>query len=74
MGMMDVVLEDSNPNHVDWVERACLAGSLGRPHMDTILVSGKLRRRMRKWRCSSHRMAAQLCCCPASSAELDQAC
>jgi sugar lactone lactonase YvrE len=41
-GAMDVLLEDSDPEHVDWVERAYLADALDRPHMDTIR-SRKLR-------------------------------
>ena len=41
-GMMEVVLEDSDPDHVDWVERAYLADALARSHMDTIR-SRKLR-------------------------------
>jgi sugar lactone lactonase YvrE len=35
-GKVTTVLEDSNPEHVAWVEGAYRAGELGRPHMDQI--------------------------------------
>ncbi len=35
-GRQTVVLEDSLPEHVAWVEAEYLAGRLGRPHLDTI--------------------------------------
>lgn len=30
----EIVLEDSDPEHVDWVETAFVNGDLGRPHLD----------------------------------------
>jgi len=33
-GSQHVVLEDADPAHVDWVEEAFLAGTMGRPHLD----------------------------------------
>ena len=30
------MLEDSDPEHVAWVEQAFQAGELGRPHLDTV--------------------------------------
>jgi sugar lactone lactonase YvrE len=41
-GTITVMLEDSDPNHVAWVEAAYEADELGRPHMDRI-VSKRLR-------------------------------
>jgi sugar lactone lactonase YvrE len=38
-GRVRVMLEDSDPDHVAWVEAAYEAGELGRPHMDTIRSS-----------------------------------
>ena len=35
-GAQSVVLEDSDPAHLDWVEAAYAAGELGRPHLDRI--------------------------------------
>jgi hypothetical protein len=35
-GAQHIVLEDSDPAHVDWVDRAWAAGELGRPHLDTM--------------------------------------
>ena len=35
-GGQHVVLEDADPNHVDWVEDAFLAGTMDRPHLDRI--------------------------------------
>ena len=35
-GAQSVVLEDSDPAHLDWVEAAYEAGELGRPHLDRI--------------------------------------
>ena len=34
-GTQETVLEDSDPEHVAWVERAYLEHSMGRPHLDT---------------------------------------
>ncbi|MCL4763083.1 MAG: SMP-30/gluconolactonase/LRE family protein [Burkholderiales bacterium] len=33
-GAQTVVIEDADPAHVDWAERAYLAGAMGRPHLD----------------------------------------
>jgi len=33
-GFQTVVLDDSEPGHVDWVEAAFLGGTMGRPHLD----------------------------------------
>lgn len=33
-GSQHVVLEDAEPAHVDWVEEAYRAGTMGRPHLD----------------------------------------
>ncbi|MET0202981.1 MAG: SMP-30/gluconolactonase/LRE family protein [Casimicrobiaceae bacterium] len=33
-GAVAVILEDTDPAHVDWCEEAYLAGTLGRPHLD----------------------------------------
>ena len=33
-GDQEVILEDSDPNHLDWVEQAYLDGSMDRPHLD----------------------------------------
>ena len=33
-GTQSPVLEDADPAHVDWVEAAFLAGTMGRPHLD----------------------------------------
>ncbi len=41
-GTVTVMLEDSDPDHVAWVEAAYEADDLGRPHMDRI-VSKRLR-------------------------------
>jgi sugar lactone lactonase YvrE len=41
-GRQDVVLEDVDPDHLDWVEQAYQANELGRPHLDTI-KSGRLK-------------------------------
>nr|MDJ0956709.1 SMP-30/gluconolactonase/LRE family protein [Arenicellales bacterium] len=35
-GAQEIVLEDSDPDHLDWVEGAFQAGQLGRPHLDNI--------------------------------------
>ena len=35
-GAQEIVLEDSDPDHLDWVEAAFQAGQLGRPHLDNI--------------------------------------
>ncbi|MBM3535101.1 MAG: SMP-30/gluconolactonase/LRE family protein [Alphaproteobacteria bacterium] len=35
-GHQTVVLEDSDPEHVAWVEAAFLAGEMGRPHLDNV--------------------------------------
>ena len=35
-GRQEVVLEDSDPAHLDWVETAYRAGELARPHLDKI--------------------------------------
>ena len=35
-GRQQVVLEDCDPAHVDWVEEAYRGGGLGRPHLDQI--------------------------------------
>ena len=35
-GGQQVMLEDSDPAHLDWVEQAYQAGELGRPHLDRI--------------------------------------
>ncbi len=34
-----VILEDSDPEHVAWVEQAFLSGTMDRPHLDTIRSS-----------------------------------
>jgi sugar lactone lactonase YvrE len=34
-GGIETVLEDSDPEHLDWVERAFQSGSMGRAHLDT---------------------------------------
>jgi sugar lactone lactonase YvrE len=41
-GRVSVVLEDSEPGHVAWVEAAYESGTLGRPHMDSV-ASARLR-------------------------------
>jgi sugar lactone lactonase YvrE len=41
-GRVSVVLEDSDPDHVAWVEAAYESATLGRPHMDKV-VSARLR-------------------------------
>ena len=33
-GRQEIVLEDSDPEHLDWVEAAYESGTLGRPHLD----------------------------------------
>ena len=33
-GRQEIVLEDADPDHLDWVENAFLAGTLGREHLD----------------------------------------
>jgi sugar lactone lactonase YvrE len=33
-GAQAVVLEDADPGHIDWVEAAFQAGTMGRPHLD----------------------------------------
>ena len=33
-GRQEIVLEDSDPEHLDWVEAAFESGTLGRPHLD----------------------------------------
>ncbi len=33
-GRQEIVLEDSDPEHLEWVEAAYEAGTLGRPHLD----------------------------------------
>ena len=35
-GAVDVVVEDSDPEHLEWVEAAFVGGSMDRPHLDTI--------------------------------------
>ncbi len=35
-GGQEIILEDSDSRHVDWVEAAYIAGKLGRPHLDKI--------------------------------------
>ena len=35
-GRQEVVLEDSDPTHLAWVEAAYQAGELGRPHLDRV--------------------------------------
>ena len=35
-GRQQIILEDSDPAHLDWVEQAYLAGELGRPHLDRV--------------------------------------
>jgi sugar lactone lactonase YvrE len=35
-GDQEIVLEDSDPDHLAWVEQAYQAGALGRPHLDKI--------------------------------------
>ena len=35
-GEQEIVLEDNDPTHLEWVERAYRAGEMGRPHLDTI--------------------------------------
>lgn len=35
-GRQEVVLEDSDPEHLAWVEAAYQAGGLGRPHLDRV--------------------------------------
>jgi sugar lactone lactonase YvrE len=38
-GAQQIMLEDSDPEHLGWVEHAYQAGELGRPHLDTIRSS-----------------------------------
>ena len=35
-GAQEIILEDSDPDHLDWVESAFQAGQLGRPHLDNV--------------------------------------
>jgi sugar lactone lactonase YvrE len=35
-GTQHIVLEDSDPAHVDWADKAWAAGEMARPHLDTI--------------------------------------
>ncbi len=35
-GGQETILEDCDPEHVDWVERAFRAGQMGRPHLDAV--------------------------------------
>ena len=35
-GAQEIMLEDNDPAHLDWVEQAFQTGSMGRPHLDTI--------------------------------------
>lgn len=35
-GRQEIMLEDSDSAHLDWVERAFQSGEMGRPHLDTI--------------------------------------
>ncbi len=35
-GAQEIMLEDNDPAHLDWVEQAFQAGEMGRPHLDTI--------------------------------------
>ena len=35
-GDQEIVLEDSDPDHLAWVEEAYQAGELGRPHLDGV--------------------------------------
>ena len=35
-GHQDAILEDCEPDHLEWVELAFRAGEMGRPHLDTI--------------------------------------
>ena len=35
-GAQEIILEDSDPDHLDWVENAFQAGQLGRPHLDNV--------------------------------------
>ena len=35
-GEREIVLEDSDPDHLNWVEAAYVAGDLGRPHLDGV--------------------------------------
>lgn len=41
-GTQQLVLEDSDPKHLDWVERAFQGGTMGREHLDS-LPEGRLR-------------------------------
>jgi len=33
-GSQSLILEDADPAHTDWAEKAYLAGTMGRPHLD----------------------------------------
>lgn len=35
-GLQQIVLEDCEPDHIDWVEAAYRQGAMGRPHLDTV--------------------------------------
>lgn len=35
-GAPEIVIEDNDPNHLDWVEAAFAAGEMGRPHLDEV--------------------------------------
>ena len=35
-GEQQIVLEDNDPAHLEWVEEAFIAGEMGRPHLDNI--------------------------------------
>ena len=41
-GELDLVYEDADPAHIEWVEAAFQSGTMGRPHFDTI-ASTRLR-------------------------------
>jgi len=35
-GTQETILEDNDPAHLAWVEEAFQAGTMGRPHLDTV--------------------------------------
>ncbi len=41
-GAPEIVIEDNDPAHLDWVEAAFVAGEMGRPHLDEV-KSARLR-------------------------------
>ncbi len=41
-GTPEIVIEDNDPAHLDWVEAAFVAGEMGRPHLDQV-KSARLR-------------------------------